>query len=286
MGKLFIHLGPPKTATTSLQYFLQTHKNHSIHYGGVIQPRASNSESLSDAILNYCVTGEESSKQHVVEWINLLLIQNEIVIVSEEVFLLHGEKLGLYKRLERLRYILENIDTRLIFTIRNPEDAVPSFYQEIYKTLPKELKQNFNRFCKSDYALPYKYETIIQVLQQLGWSNIIFIDYDRLIKSKYSIGQLLGEDKLSAKVELNWTNRSKRMDESKRVLEDYSTLERIIRGAAKKMSKYFNNTGIGSKLLRVGQRFRRAKVENLDLPPEFKEEFIQVQNKYFDSYRP
>lgn len=46
-GKLYLHIGPPKTATTSLQIALQQANLPGVHYGGIFQPRESNVGSIA-----------------------------------------------------------------------------------------------------------------------------------------------------------------------------------------------------------------------------------------------
>ena len=49
-GKLYLHIGPPKTATTSLQIALQKADLPRLHYGGTFQPRDNNVGSLAQTL--------------------------------------------------------------------------------------------------------------------------------------------------------------------------------------------------------------------------------------------
>ena len=49
-GKLYLHIGPPKTATTSLQVAFQETDLAALHYGGTFQPREANAGSLAQTL--------------------------------------------------------------------------------------------------------------------------------------------------------------------------------------------------------------------------------------------
>ena len=50
MGKLIIHIGPPKTASTSLQYYLESLNQDGVKYIGVNQPRETDSMAFGTAV--------------------------------------------------------------------------------------------------------------------------------------------------------------------------------------------------------------------------------------------
>ena len=49
-GKLYLHIGPPKTATTSLQIAFQEAHLSGLHYGGTFLPRENNVGSLAETL--------------------------------------------------------------------------------------------------------------------------------------------------------------------------------------------------------------------------------------------
>ena len=57
-GKLIIHIGPPKTATTSLQHFWLKLNAPGFKYLGIIQPRGQ--ESTGDKLSNYVCSTKEA----------------------------------------------------------------------------------------------------------------------------------------------------------------------------------------------------------------------------------
>ena len=72
-GRLYIHLGPPKTATTSFQYFLQDLNHPEIEYFGIYQPRSNKKISTGKALYDAIMKNDLIVQKEVSSLINKFL---------------------------------------------------------------------------------------------------------------------------------------------------------------------------------------------------------------------
>jgi|GEM_PF-6972544 len=192
MSNLFFHIGPPKTATTSLQFFLQELSNNEIFYGGVIHPRYS-STTLIDKIFSDISLQRRKHQETVHRSLKIYLNSGSIVILSEEMFLHVNSNYSWVDRMRFLYQYLEEFQPRLIITVRNPKEALASYYQQTYNSLPKKLRLNFTNFIESKYGEIYRYQSLQNKLKTIGFCEPIFIDYEQLITGGYTLGEFLNK---------------------------------------------------------------------------------------------
>lgn len=128
--KIFVHIGLPKTATTTLQskYFPNLDCNFGFKYTGVFQPRGSKKEanvykSLCHAVFN----GESSAFDNAIA----LMPKDCRLIVSEEMFTVGQEQRSWQENLKLLQAALAGYDYRILVTLRNPVAAIFSYYVEL-----------------------------------------------------------------------------------------------------------------------------------------------------------
>lgn len=128
--KIFVHIGLPKTATTTLQstYFPNFESSSGFEYTGVFQPRGSKKEatvykSLCHAVFN----GESSAFDNAIA----SMPEDCRLIVSEEMFTVGQKHRSWQQNLKHLQAALGDYDYRILVTLRNPVDAVFSYYVEL-----------------------------------------------------------------------------------------------------------------------------------------------------------
>jgi hypothetical protein len=127
MKKVVIHAGPPKTGTTSIQTFLQESSLSRVCYLGVFQPRHENEcrNRLRDKIYAYINGGHEEVSE-IQEFIENILDSKEVAVFSEEM-ILHG--LNWKSKVDRLYSISGQFDPRVSMCLKDPKDALTSYYQ-------------------------------------------------------------------------------------------------------------------------------------------------------------
>lgn len=191
---IIVHIGPPKTATTSLQLALEQACPDQIAYGGTFQPRARNTQSLSDALYWYCAGAPFG-------WPDLAELQDRLrcevaagktVLLSEEMLLVERDFITVADILRNLSRVVDGFRCRIVITARKGALALPSYYQEIHSSLPLALKFSFDAFCQDRRAACYDYSALCRMLQDAGLHDIRLIDFDALVAGQVDLGALTG----------------------------------------------------------------------------------------------
>ena len=87
-GKVVVHIGPPKTGTTSLQYYFQEFTHPDFFYLGVHQPRKELKNDLYSDIYNYCCNAKPANTtklNRIHKDLKIMLKTYQIVFISEEI---------------------------------------------------------------------------------------------------------------------------------------------------------------------------------------------------------
>jgi hypothetical protein len=164
--EVVVHIGPPKTAATSLQTSLQQRTlEPTFFFGGTFQPRTMNRGSLSHALHEAVVAGDRNSQsiERVRKELSSHVEHGRRVLISEEMFLHPSHGRTISQKLTMLGFILEPFVSRVVITLRD--------------TLSFAHKMSFSRFCRSDLSLAYDYEYIVRQLESVGLQRVSFIAY-------------------------------------------------------------------------------------------------------------
>ncbi|MBC7180972.1 MAG: hypothetical protein H5U14_12920, partial [Roseovarius sp.] len=150
-GRLFLHIGPPKTATTALQHAFEEIADETLIYGGTFQPRERNAGSLSDILLR-AASGRRAYRGRQLEEA-LTRIREDVrsgktVVISEEMLSL-SMTTPMADKLAFLGQCFAGLPTTIILCARDPQEAIPSLYQELYRSQSFLTKLSFSRFCQS-----------------------------------------------------------------------------------------------------------------------------------------
>lgn len=132
--KIFVHIGLPKTATTSLQTdcFPRIARDD-IEYLGVFQPR---DESIQNEIYwAFAKALTRSGKSADLRESIARRLEAKTLIFSEEMITVSEPKSSWKEKLANLSMILEGFDYEIIVTVREPVEAMFSYYCEVYPLL-------------------------------------------------------------------------------------------------------------------------------------------------------
>tara|TARA_B100000749_G_scaffold269544_1_gene248473 strand:- start:2945 stop:3844 length:900 start_codon:yes stop_codon:yes gene_type:complete len=275
MKKLTLHLGLPKTGTTSLQdhYFPQV--GGDIDYVGKV-----NGERLTHPILasmrNYLDCGEKSLEG------NLSRLKTNIeshafdnILISDEMFVVSSNGVSWEEKLRRLSRIpaqCEEISIeKVIVVFRNPLDAVYSFYVETFQLNKKAYRSCLDFVKNSDQAKIYNYKYLSSVLFELFDSKVVsWRSYEHAIESG-GLWSILEDEgfQISVPTEDKWSNTKKRVGDS--YISNPFTLENYLVGwplvrAAKQHLPRSSVSFLRSLLSKV--RLSRGKVVAKPSPAE------------------
>lgn len=212
-GRLYVHVGPPKTATTSLQLALQNLRLDGFTYAGVFQPRDPNARSLASSLYEAssgALSPTSSEVRRAIDQIKTLISSGNSVVLSEEMFVL-GTRTHFQEKLTSLAALLHGIPTTFIITVREPIEALQSYYQERFERIPLSQKISFARFCRHHAAQCYDYVALTGMLRGLGFHDVRLIRFEEVVGGGLTLGHLLGDKGwLGQRLELDVANQSNR----------------------------------------------------------------------------
>lgn len=147
MPKLIIHAGFPKSGTTALQAALR-HNTDLLASAGVTYPISKkDAHHNSVAALVGRSVGWASNKRDLGIWDEFVSSikhnNSEITLISSEFFTAAGKE-----QIKKIKKDFKNYEFEIIFTIRELEKIIPSFYQQSLKkgstlTYPQWISEKF-----------------------------------------------------------------------------------------------------------------------------------------------
>jgi hypothetical protein len=178
--KFYIHIGLPKTATSTLQrqFFPQFDRLDDWYYAGIRIPRSASGE-FYNAYMECLHTGDFDAYQIAVGNI----ANASKILLSEEVTLVNYN--GTWDtKLDRLRKMLEPYDYNILLTIRHPVDAIFSYYVERFEIFKGHYPQFDMSLVQDPEMAVYRYSTFIPFLEKLfGRERIKYADFNSIIRN-------------------------------------------------------------------------------------------------------
>jgi hypothetical protein len=149
MGKVLLHIGLPKTATSTLQthLFYKLHLDKKINFlGRYLAPEYKNFYfKIFDLINAVRFEDEYKFEKNLSKYrkmINLHLKNNVLNIISEEMLTISYGNSNIKRNLIRLKKILEGHEVQILLSIRRQDTIIYSFFVEIYPTTLFKDKYN------------------------------------------------------------------------------------------------------------------------------------------------
>lgn len=275
MNKLIIHLGPPKTATTSLQHFLQEQNFSNIEYLGIKQPRGKSGHSFTSKLYEKVIGVDTELNLSELKQ----LIKEKNVILSEEMLLVQNSKISWKDKLRNLKDILNDFEVTIVIVAREPISAIKSYYQELYYSINKEDFPSINHFALSEYCEIYDYKKLTGELYKIGFHDFKILDYDKLISGHYTLNNF--EINNDSVIKLGHKNRS-----FKKSNVHYAKNPTLRRNILNKIPKSFKNPfplSYKQKLSKLvpNIKLKRGKIVDVDISSEINLEF----NSSYDTFR-
>ena len=191
---IIVHIGPPKTATTSLQIALEEISHPNFHYAGTFQPRARNADSLCQRLYRVCSgkSPHQDDIKNVRGELKSHLQEGKTIFLSEETFLLEQDHASIHSKIKLLRSVLAGFDCKILISARPGKSALPSLYQERFNSLPMPLQIDFSAFCRDKRSACYNYSDICKMLEGSGFDDIIISEFDKLSSGSVTLAMLTG----------------------------------------------------------------------------------------------
>lgn len=179
MGKLVLHIGLPKTATTSMQYqVLDTPENRSL-YLGKFQSSKSNFHELVSNYLN-----EKIELGAAREEVSKIMSRFQICVYSNEMLTVDSGTRW-HEKLEKLGTLLENVEVQILVTTRLPSSHAPSLYAELQ---PLFDWRSMDQFLEDNQSEILNIDSIDSAIKDSGLAKnhaVKYIDFDDLIESNF-----------------------------------------------------------------------------------------------------
>jgi len=183
-GKVIVHVGLPKTATTSLQVdFFPELESKNVCYLGVRHPRNGTSQnSLFECFVESLITGDvEIIRAELFR----LLSEGKVIILSEEMITVSLNNLSWRTKLKNLSRILDGMNYSLLLTVREPVSAMFSYYVEILSHKQK-IGKRFIDVAKHDERMEiFHYGKLAdELISDFDKERVLVIKFEDLINGK------------------------------------------------------------------------------------------------------
>ena len=280
-GKLIVHIGLPKTATTTLQkdVFPKLASNQ-VKYLGTVQPREK--VPVKNLYYHFYRAVEKT------EYINnvRILLDKEIskghtLIISEEMFTVSSGNTTWKKKLENVGEIVRGFNYIIVVSVREPSSALFSYYCELYPMFAATKKSFLECALTSEDMQIYHYEKlIIELYKHFDQQKINFIKFEDIIKGK--VGELLQiiDPSIDKNILLNIKNQNKRKKTTTHIISPKSfTLADVFRSIIQTLS--INNISIIkwiNKVLKpLFKQLEKIKLKNIKIRKPSDDEMIELK---------
>ena len=176
MKKVKIHIGLPKTATTSLQEHVFSNSSLSHYYLGVRQPRETEQSLLYSKLMSLMVASTGDFKQKKNDFLMCLESEEtDVFLISEEMFCIDQAILW-QDKIKRLALIFKDFEVECLVTTRNPAKGAFSLYVELYNSI-KWKCSCFDDFLNSNQALIFNYRELAREISKSFGINLMKIQF-------------------------------------------------------------------------------------------------------------
>lgn len=282
-AELVIHIGPPKTATTSLQEFFQNLKSEEIIYGGTYQPRTAKPTAVINLIYRYPFSlDKENLSNEIKSFIKENLDQGKNIFLSEEMFLLESPDYGYESKLKNLFEHVKEFNPKILIVVRNPKEALQSYYTELYHKVDTQKIRSFKDFIFSKYCEVYKYSLLIEKLRAIGFAEVKVLKYENLVAGEYKLSTIFPNIKDDEQILLTEKNVSKKLA-GKRYAKPVPLKQIILRRLAflrnVPLLKSLFGLGLGKLVPAVEVK---GKPVNVNISPDELKEFMDSYNRVIE----
>ena len=161
-GRLLVHIGLPKTATTALQQdVLPQLTEHGVTYAGVRQPRGSGQSGLYDGLMAMLRGADPAPVREGLA----AALRHGSVALSEEMVVVSEPSVDWRTKVRRLGELLAGLDARVLVTVRSPAEALFSYHVERQRQ-PGPARPPFLRDIGSSAYDIYRYRTLTTLLDE------------------------------------------------------------------------------------------------------------------------
>ena len=200
MKKLVLHVGYPKTATTTLQNVVLTklHEQGKINYFGRSSATSINKSSIAFHLQEYLFLGKPFPKNKMVFREDLVNVLSDEELTSPPLYVKykHGadvDPLSFPMKIKGLLTNYRDIQVEVVFILRRQPDLMYSWYAQLYRYFASGNESSIdahtfsNCEVKNDQFAMYNFSTVISSYAQVfGHENVSVHLYENLIHKSSS----------------------------------------------------------------------------------------------------
>lgn len=277
---LVLHIGPSKTASTSLQYYFHNLKLNGVYYLGVYEPRKKNDSAGNNdfrhKVYSYAKKKDKKLYTDINNEIERYFENNNTLIFSEEMIL---HDFDWKEKLKNLQELFKCYSIDVIVMWRDPRSAVPSYYRQIHKNLSHDLQADYQKF-ENIYSELYNCKKVYKVLHDIGYDSIKWISFEELVRGNINLIEILKHGQVLDQKKIILEKRNSK-SQTNQVLYRKSLADYVRDGV-----KFYVRDGLLGKVLR---KTRMMKVLNrltvrkklIDISPSEKMGSLHIQNHEF-----
>lgn len=229
MGKFFVHIGLPKTATSTLQTdVFPKLQDGRLKYIGVDGYRR---EGKSSELYYQFMASVESGRE--IESIRIKIsdsLRESDILLSEEMLTVSSATVPWQDKLDRVAEILSGFDYTVIIGVREPVSAMFSYYVELY---PRFAKMGFVKSAMSHNDMfIYHYEKLLQILiHAFGTERLHFVRFEDIAQNNIEplINLLVGNREHG---EITYGTHNSRVNKNRKVISRYKVTPYTLLAAA------------------------------------------------------
>lgn len=262
MKKIKIHLGPPKTGTTTIQNALKSHLPDNYINGN---------SKLSEIIISFIHGNNSTDLNEIQNKIRKLLKKQDFLIYSDErVLIEYSKKNDWVLQLHKLFQVfnLQETEIEVIIFIRNPMESIPSLYQQMLN-VNWVSKLPLEKFMLTMQAKIFNYDFLERKIFEAGFTNINYQRFEILHDKELDL-TCFG---FNNHIQLNGIKNQSRADNKNRIYI-YTAADVVRRNFA--MVKF---------LLPIKLRIEIAKKLNFKIREEKIRKDVLVPKEYMEAYK-
>lgn len=194
---LVIHIGPPKTATTSLQAALDGALPGDVDFLGAYQPRGRNGATGCHVVNDWCKDpglGASARVRDFLARVDANTRDGITSIVVEEGLLDSSQQVGWDSKIAHLGQLLAPRGAVPALTLRDPRDGVLSLHREFSDHLGVLARHNVLAFIRTHQCRVFDYRHLLATLGQAGFASVRLLAFDSLVRDGIALGRLTGRN--------------------------------------------------------------------------------------------
>lgn len=290
MKRIIIHIGLPKTATTSIQkHVFEAEDGSRWDYVGVRQSRNRDQSELYERFMK-CTACLKADFDENCSKFNALIsaMENDMpMLISEEMFVVDQE-ISWQEKLSRLQKITQSLEVSILVTVRDPARAAYSLYVESYSLISEEYPTFDDFFKESNQSKIFNYKLLFSRLDELfDKKNILVVPFELLRRGQFSseIVKSLGFSFDVVDLPNENTKKHNSHGEMTRPVSLKTWTEKVLKGN-RKFARYY--IALALKLLRLSRDQIRCPWGRKLIPyPDFNETskcFADSNKWFFEHY--